>query len=66
MCKIYDIFKCFVRIVTVFLIDIIVEPAFSEIIDGFVEVAEYRNGSLMIKTDRIPKWLNDLKTYLYG
>ncbi len=32
--------------------------------NGFTETAEYRNGSLMIKTDRIPKWLNDLKTYL--
>lgn len=32
--------------------------------NGFVEVAEYKNGMLIIKTERIPKWLNDFKEYL--
>lgn len=32
--------------------------------NGFIEVAEYKNGMLIIKTEQIPQWLNDLKEYL--
>ena len=32
--------------------------------NGFVEAAEYKNGMLIIKAERIPKWLNDFKEYL--
>ena len=32
--------------------------------NGFVDVAEYRNGSLIIKGDYIPEWINELKNYI--
>ena len=32
--------------------------------NGFIEAAEYKNGMLIIKTEQIPQWLNDLKEYL--
>ena len=32
--------------------------------NGFVDVAEYRNGSLIIKGDYTPEWINELKNYI--
>ena len=32
--------------------------------NGFVDVAEYRNGLLIVKGDYTPEWINDLNDYL--
>ena len=32
--------------------------------NGFVEKAEYKNGSLIIKSSDIPEWLNELQNYI--
>lgn len=32
--------------------------------NGFVEIAEYKNGSLIIKAETVPDWLERLKEYL--
>ncbi len=32
--------------------------------NGFVEKAEYKNGSLIIKSSNVPEWLNELNIYL--
>ena len=32
--------------------------------NGFVDVAEYRNGSLIIKGDYTPEWIIELKEYM--
>lgn len=32
--------------------------------NGFADVAEYKNGSLIIKGDYTPKWINELNDYL--
>ena len=32
--------------------------------NGFVDVAEYKNGSLIIKGDYIPEWIIELKEYM--
>ena len=32
--------------------------------NGFVEVAEYRNGTLILKGDHVPEWIKELKEYL--
>lgn len=37
------------------------EARFFDNENGFVEKAEYRNGELIIKSNNVPEWLNDLK-----
>ena len=32
--------------------------------NGFIEVAEYKNGQLLFKTNILPKWLDELSNYL--
>ena len=32
--------------------------------NGFAEKGEFKNGSLTIKTEQVPKWLKELKSYL--
>ena len=32
--------------------------------NGFVDVAEFRNGALILKGDYVPEWINKLKEYL--
>jgi len=32
--------------------------------NGFIEVAEFKSGELLIKTEKPPKWLAELKKYL--
>ncbi len=32
--------------------------------NGFADVAEFRNGSLIIKGDYVPEWVNELKIYM--
>lgn len=31
--------------------------------NGFVNVAEYRNGQLLLKGDYVPKWIKELKLF---
>lgn len=33
--------------------------------NGFTEKAEYKNGTLIIKSDNIPEWLKELQEYFY-
>lgn len=40
------------------------EAEFYDNDNGFVKVAEYRNGELRTVGNRCPKWLNDLQQYL--
>ncbi len=40
------------------------EAVFFDNENGFAEKAEYKNGSLIIKGDKVPKWLNELDEYL--
>lgn len=40
------------------------EVVFYDNYNGFVEVAEYRNGELILKGDYRPKWIVELKNYL--
>lgn len=40
------------------------EAVFYDNYNGFVEVAEYRNGELVLKGDYRPKWIRELKAYL--
>ncbi len=40
------------------------EAEFFDNENGFVEVAEYKNGELILKGDYRPKWITDLKCYL--
>ena len=32
--------------------------------NGFCEIAEYRNGKLILKSKKVPNWLNELAVYL--
>ncbi len=34
--------------------------------NGFSEIAEYKNGSLIVKTEKVPDWLKELRAYLGG
>lgn len=40
------------------------EARFFDNFNGFVEVAEYKNGELITKGDKLPAWLIELKEYL--
>lgn len=40
------------------------EAHFFDNFNGFVEVAEYKNGELITKGDKLPAWLIELKEYL--
>lgn len=40
------------------------EAAFYDNYNGFVEVAEYRNGELLLVGDYRPRWITELKAYL--
>lgn len=40
------------------------EATFYDNYNGFVEVAEYRNGELLLKGDYRPRWAAELKEYL--
>lgn len=40
------------------------EATFYDNYNGFVEVAEYRNGELLLKGDYRPNWVLELKAYL--
>ncbi|MCL2740255.1 MAG: zeta toxin family protein [Oscillospiraceae bacterium] len=40
------------------------EALFFDNDNGFIEVAEYKSGELLIKTEKMPKWLVELKEYL--
>lgn len=40
------------------------EATFYDNYNGFVEVAEYRNGELLLKGDYRPRWILELKDYL--
>ncbi len=40
------------------------EAVFFDNDNGFAEVAEYRNGELIVKGERCPQWLKDLSAYL--
>ncbi|MCD8352712.1 MAG: hypothetical protein LUC47_00100 [Clostridiales bacterium] len=42
------------------------EAVFYDNYNGFVEVAEYRNGELLLKGDYRPAWVLELQTYLAG
>lgn len=39
------------------------EATFFDNENGFCEVAQYRNGSLIIETENPPKWLTDFRSY---
>lgn len=40
------------------------EAEFFDNENGFAEVAEYRNGELILKGDYVPEWISELKKYL--
>ncbi|MCD8159657.1 MAG: hypothetical protein LUE61_00405 [Clostridiales bacterium] len=42
------------------------EAVFYDNYNGFVEVAEYRNGELLLKGDYRPAWVLELQAYLLG
>lgn len=41
------------------------EAHFFDNFNGFVEVAEYKNGELITKGDKLPAWVMELKEYLH-
>ena len=42
------------------------EAPFFDNYNGFVEVAEYRNGELIVKGSAVPAWVRELSEYLRG
>lgn len=42
------------------------EAVFYDNYNGFVEVAEYHNGELLLKGDYRPAWVLELQAYLAG
>ncbi len=42
------------------------EAVFYDNYNGFVEVAEYRSGELLLKGDYRPAWVLELQAYLLG
>ena len=42
------------------------EAAFYDNDNGFVEVAAYRNGELILEGERRPRWIAELAEYLKG
>ena len=40
------------------------EAHFFDNYNGFVEVAEYVNGELIVKGNRLPAWVKELQEYL--
>ena len=42
------------------------EAAFYDNDNGFIEVAAYRNGELILEGERRPRWIAELAEYLKG